>query len=114
MVIYPDREAAAEAAFVRQESQAFDARARRIRKLGLWAAEHLKLRPQDAENYADSLVQMTAILSSDEDIIGKVELDLANAGIAVSSEDIRRLAGRLKAKHTSRGGDERHSPRQAG
>ena len=98
MIIFPDREAAAERAFVSQEDRAFHERAGRMRNLGVWAAQQLELDQAEARQYSDSLAEMTAVLPDDGDIIEKVELDLSRAGITVSNEAISKLAQQLASQ----------------
>jgi hypothetical protein len=83
MISFPEREAAAERAFVSQEDRAFHERAGRMRNLGIWAAQQLELYYADAKQYAEALAEMTAVFPDDARIVEQVELDLSRAGIMV-------------------------------
>ena len=98
MIIFPEREAAAERAFVSQEDRAFNERAGRMRNLGIWAAQQLELDYADAKQYAEAFAEMTAVFPDDARIVEKVELDLSRASIKVSSGAISALAKRLASQ----------------
>ena len=98
MIIFPEREAAAERAFVSREDRAFHERAGRMRNLGIWAAQQLKLDHAEAREYSEALAEMTAVFPDDAAIVEKVEVDLSRAGITVSSEAISALAQRLASQ----------------
>lgn len=67
--------------------RAFKARARGVKMAGLWAAERLGLSGAAAEEFARSVVATDFDEPGDEDVIGRLRVELADAG--VSEADIR-------------------------
>lgn len=67
--------------------RAFKARARGVKMAGLWAAERLGLTGAAAEEFARSVVATDFDEPGDEDVIGRLRVELTDAG--VSEADIR-------------------------
>lgn len=67
--------------------RAFRTRARGVKMAGLWAAERLGLAGAAAEEFARSVVATDFDEPGDEDVIGRLRVELADAG--VSEADIR-------------------------
>ena len=75
--------------------------ARRNKLLGLWAAERMKLSPEESDSYAKAVVQADFEEAGDEDVIRKVFGDLVSAGVDVSEGDIRAANRWLKTEGRS-------------
>ena len=91
MTTFDNREKAAEAGFVAQESAEFEARARRDRFVGQWAAGLLGLNGDEAKAYAKSLVSTDLEKHGDSDVIDKLKKDFAAKGVEVSSATIEQM-----------------------
>ena len=89
MTTFDDRERAEEAKFAHDEEMLFRISARRNKLLGLWAAEKMKLSPEEAESYAKGVVQADFEEAGDEDVLRKLLGDLISAGVDVGETDIR-------------------------
>ena len=90
MTTFDNREKAAEAYFAAHESAEFEARARRDRLVGHWAAGLLGLSGDEAKAYAKSLVSTDLEKHGDSDVIDKLKTDFAAKGVSVSPEVIAR------------------------
>ncbi len=95
MTSFEDRERAEEAKFAHDEEMLFRIQARRNRLVGLWAAERMKLSPEEAESYAKGVVQADFEEAGDEDVIRKLMGDLISAGVETSEDEVR---GALQAR----------------
>ena len=89
MPLFEDREKAAEREFVAARERPFKIAARRNKLLGLWAADRMGLRGDEAARYAASLVEAGSAppgdaKSGDEAIVRKLVEDLAAQGCAVA------------------------------
>ena len=89
MTDFKDRERAEEAKFAFDEETAFRIAARRNRLLGIWAAEKMKLTPEETEAYSRSIVQADFEEAGEESVIRKLLGDLTAAGVAVDEVGIR-------------------------
>jgi hypothetical protein len=89
MTTFDDRERAEEAKYAHDEEMLFRITARRNRLLGQWAAEAMKLSPEESDAYAKSVVQAEFEEAGDEDVVRKLLGDLTSAGIETSEADIR-------------------------
>jgi hypothetical protein len=89
MTTFDDRERAFETKFARDEDMAFRITARRNRLLGVWAAELMKLTPEETGSYATSVVQAEFEEAGDEDVIRKLLGDMLAAGVEVDDATIR-------------------------
>ena len=89
MTTFDDRERAFETKFARDEEMAFRVTARRNKLLGLWAAERLKLTPEEADAYAKAVVQADFEEAGDEDVVRKLVGDLTAAGVETDEAEVR-------------------------
>jgi hypothetical protein len=89
MTTFDDRERAFEAKFAHDEEMAFRIVARRNRLLGVWAAEKMKLTPEEADSYAKTVVHADLEEAGDGDVVRKVFGDLNAAGVDVSEADVQ-------------------------
>lgn len=89
MTTFDDRERAFEAKFAHDEEMAFRIVARRNRLLGQWAAELMKLTPEEADSYAKTVVHADLEEAGDGDVVRKVFGDLNAAGVDVSEADVQ-------------------------
>ncbi len=89
MTTFDDRERAFETAFARDEDMAFRVTARRNKLLGHWAAELMKLTPEETASYATSVIQAEFEEAGDEDVVRKLLGDLIAAGVDVDDATIR-------------------------
>jgi hypothetical protein len=89
MTTFDDRERAFETKFARDEDMAFRITARRNRLLGVWAAELMKLTPEETGSYATSVVQADFEESGDEDVVRKLLGDMLAAGVEIDDASIR-------------------------
>jgi hypothetical protein len=93
MTTFDDREKAFETKFAHDEEMKFRANARRMKLLGLWAAELLGKTGEEAAAYAISVVKADFEEPGHEDVVRKVAVDLAGRA---SPEEIRtRMAALL-------------------
>jgi hypothetical protein len=90
MTTFDNRERAFEEKFARDADFQFRVNARRNKLLGQWAAQQLKLTPEEADAYAKSVVQADFEEAGDEDVFRKVYGDLAARGVEVSEHQVRR------------------------
>ena len=90
MTTFDDRERAFETKFARDEEMAFRVTARRNKLLGSWAAELMKLTPEEAEAYSRSVVHAEFEEAGDEDVVRKLLGDLTAAGVDVDDATVRR------------------------
>ena len=88
METFDKREEGFERAFSHSEELRFKARARRNRKLGLWAGEKLGLSGPELARYAEDLVARAVAEGDDEALVGALVAALAPA--EVSEHRIRR------------------------
>lgn len=89
MTTFDDRERAFEAKFAADEEFAFRITARRNKLLGQWAADQMKLTPEEAEAYARAVVHAEFEEAGDEDVIRKLVGDLTAAGIETDEVRVR-------------------------
>ena len=89
MTMFDDRESAFEAKFGRDEEMAFRVTARRNRLVGHWAAEAMKLTPEESDAYAKSVVQADFEEAGDDDVVRKLIADLGQAGIETDETTVR-------------------------
>jgi hypothetical protein len=90
MTTFEDRERAFETKFARDEEMAFRIVARRNRLVGGWAAELMKLTPEETEAYARSVVQADFEEAGDADVVRKLVADLTAAGVETDEAAVRR------------------------
>ncbi len=89
MTTFDEREKAFEKKFVHDEELRFKATVRRDKLFGLWAAEKLGLKGNEAEAYAKGVVKADFAHPGDEDILGKVKADLAAKAIDQSDRQLQ-------------------------
>ena len=89
MTTFDDRERAFESKFARDEEMAFRVTARRNRLLGQWAAQQMRLTPEETDAYAKSVVQADFEEAGDEDVVRKLLGDLTAAGVTVDDAAVR-------------------------
>lgn len=89
MTTFDDREKAFESKFAHDQEMAFRITARRNRLLGQWAAELMKLTPEETDSYGKSVVQADFEEAGDEDVIRKLLGDLTSAGVDIDDARIR-------------------------
>ena len=89
MTTFDERERAFETKFARDQDMTFRIIARRNRLLGLWAAEQMKLTPEEADAYAKAVVQAEFEESGDEDVVRKLYGDLVSAQVEIDEVAIR-------------------------
>ncbi|MEX6725327.1 DUF1476 domain-containing protein [Parapedomonas caeni] len=90
MTTFDNREKAFEEKFARDAELQFKVTARRNKLLGLWAAELLKLTPEEAEAYAKQVVHADFEEVGEEDVFRKVYGDLSARGVDVSEHQVRK------------------------
>ncbi|SET25625.1 DUF1476 domain-containing protein [Oceanicella actignis] len=96
MTTFDEREQAFEKKFAHDAEMQFKAMARRDRLLGLWAAEKMGLRGEEAEEYAKSVVIADLEEAGDEDVYRKVAADLEAKGLP--TDDLRAKMAELLAE----------------
>lgn len=95
MTTFDKRGEAFEKRFAHDEELRFKANARRNKLLGLWAAELLGKKGDDAQAYARSVVESDFAESGDHDVFKKVKADLVAGGVERSDHQIRRTMDEL-------------------
>lgn len=90
MTNFDDRERAFETQFAREEDLAFRVTARRNKLVAHWAADLMKLTPEEADGYAKAVVQADFEVAGDEDVIRKLIGDLTAAGVDIDETAVRR------------------------
>ena len=89
MTTFDGREKAFEDKFAHDAEVQFRLMARRNRLLGQWAAERLKLTPEESDAYSKAVVQADFEEAGDEDVFRKVFGDLSAQGDTVSEAEVR-------------------------
>jgi hypothetical protein len=84
MNTFDDRKKAFESKFANDAEMQFKVMAKRNKFVGLWAAELLGKSGDDADVYAKEVIKSDMEEAGDEDVIRKVESDLA--GLATDQE----------------------------
>ncbi len=97
MTTFDDRKDTFEAKFAHDAELRFKAEARRDKLVGRWAAEHLGLEGEKAEEYAGSLIVADLEEPGDEDVFRKLRADFDAAGVEMDDETIRRRLDELFA-----------------
>lgn len=90
MTSFEERGRAHENKFARDQESAFRLTARRNRLLGLWAADLMKLTPEEADAYCKAVVQADFEETGDEDVVRKLVGDLTAAGVDTDAAAVRR------------------------
>jgi hypothetical protein len=89
MTTFDDRESAFENKFAHDADLEFRISARRNKLLGLWAADLMKLTPEESDAYAKSVVQADFEEAGDDDVVRKVLGDLTSAGVDTNDAAVR-------------------------
>jgi hypothetical protein len=97
MTTFDEREHAFEAKLAHDEELRFKARARRDKRLGLWAAGILGKTGAAAEDFASRLVAIAIEKDSAGQILKTIRADFDRAGIAISDLEIRKQMDTLLA-----------------
>lgn len=90
MANFSDREKGFESKWALDEELSFKVHARRNKLLGLWVAELLGLKENEADAYAKEVVKSDFQEAGDEDVFQKIDADLKERGVDVSEHRIRR------------------------
>jgi hypothetical protein len=91
MTTFDERERAFENKFAHDEEMMFRITARRNRLLGAWAADLMKLTPEEADAYSKAVVQAEFEESGDEDVVRKLYGDLVSANVEIDEPAIRAM-----------------------
>jgi hypothetical protein len=97
MTIFDEREHAFEAKLAHDEELRFRARARRDKRLGLWAAEKLGKTGAAAEDFAGCLVAAEIEIDSAGRILKIIRAAFDDAGVDMGDREIRRKMDELLA-----------------
>ncbi|MSU91399.1 DUF1476 family protein [Rhodobacteraceae bacterium 2CG4] len=92
MTTFDDRERAFENKYAHDAEMQFKAEARRNKLLGLWAAELLGRRGEEADAYAREVIKADFLEAGHEDVVRKVSGDL---GEMASDEEVREKMAQL-------------------
>lgn len=85
-----DRQKGFENKFAHEAELKFKAVARRNKLLGLWAAEKLGKKGEEAAAYARDVVMADLEAAGDNDLVGKLLKDFGRAGVVVPVGDIEK------------------------
>ena len=88
MTTFDDREKGFEKKFALDQEQLFRAQARRNKLFGQWAAGKMGLSGAEADAYAKSVVLEDMKEPGDDDVLRKVEADLAAKGVKAAKADL--------------------------
>jgi hypothetical protein len=101
MTTFNDREKAFEDKYKHDQDLQFKVEVRRNKLLGLWAAEFLGLRDEDATAYAKEVVAADFEEPGDADLVRKVLGDLSAKQVDMSEHRLRKKMAELQieAKH---------------
>jgi hypothetical protein len=91
MTTFDDREKAFESKFKHDQELLFRIYARRAKLVGLWAAEKMGKTGAAAEDYAKSVVRTDFDEPGHQDILRKVQADLAAAGTELSDHQLEKV-----------------------
>ncbi|MEO1014273.1 MAG: DUF1476 domain-containing protein [Pseudomonadota bacterium] len=97
MTTFDDRKDTFEAKFAHDAELRFKAEARRNKLLGAWAADHLGITGDKADDYAKSLIVADLEEPGDDDVFRKLRADFDAAGVEMDDETIRRRLDELLA-----------------
>ena len=89
MTAFDDRRDSFEKQFAHDQELRFKATARRNKLFGLWVAERLGKKADDAETYAKSVVLADFEEAGDADVLRKVGKDLDGAGLSVGEAELQ-------------------------
>ncbi len=95
MTTFDEREHAFEAKLAHDEELKFKAKARRDKRLGLWAAGKLGKTGAAAEDFASRLVATAIEKDSADQILKTIRADFDRAGVDIPDHEIRRKMDEL-------------------
>lgn len=98
MTTFDEREKAFEAKYKQDQELRFKVMSRRDKLFGLFVAEQLGLKGDEAEAYAKSVVKANFDKPGDGDMMAKVEADLAKAGKDVSAQRLEKALDEAEGK----------------
>ena len=98
MTTFDERERGFEAKFVLDETQRFQAQARRDRMLGEWLGAQLGLSGVELETYARSVLKADLAHPGDDDIVAALVADATSHNLAVTEADIREKMSEFHAQ----------------
>jgi hypothetical protein len=101
MTNFEEREKGFERKFAHDEELKFRATARRNKLLGLWAAEKLGLKGDDAQAYARAVIKTDMEEPGEEDVFRMLRQDFDAKGVDQSDHQIRRMMGDLMGEALS-------------
>ena len=96
--LFEERERAAEMLFVRAEEARFMMHCQGVRSLAAYAAQKLGIDGQGAGAYAHELLSALVHGTKEDDLIGRVQADLAAGGAIVDLASLRRELNRSTAQ----------------
>ena len=97
MTSFDDRKRQEEARYQHDQEFLFKVRNRRNKLFGLYVAELLGLKSEEADVYAKEVVLADFERPGDEDVFEKVKADLAAKGVQVSDHTLRKRFEALEA-----------------
>jgi len=89
MTTFDKRETSFEAKYAHDQETVFKIGARRNKLLGLWMAEHLGLKGDDANAYAKQVIASDFEKPGDEDVFEKVWADVQGKSLDLSEAQVR-------------------------
>jgi hypothetical protein len=92
---FEDRQKGQEAKFAFDAEKKFKAEARRNKLVGIWAAELMSLKGDEAKAYAADVVAADFEEAGDEDVFRKVSADLKAKGLNIGDDVIRQKMQQL-------------------
>jgi hypothetical protein len=95
MTTFDQREQAFEAKFARDEEIQFLTKARRNKLVGLWAAEKLGKRQDDAETFAHKIVLSDLARGTGDDVVRTIVNEFEAAGVGAAEPEVRLQMERL-------------------
>ena len=103
---FKDREHGFEAKFEHDQELEFKVQSRRDKLFGLWLAEEFGLNDAEAETYAKEVVASNFDKPGDDDMLGKVEADIAARGASFTRQALQtKLEAFAKDAHDELYGD---------
>lgn len=85
------RKKAFESKFALDEENEFKAKVMASKLFGQWAAEEMKLAPEDVNIYARSIIDFSVTSKDVEDIIDHVRDDLKNKGVSSNKTNLENI-----------------------
>jgi hypothetical protein len=98
MTTFDEREKSFEKKFAHDQDLKFKSEARRNRMIGEWAAAKMGLTGTAVDDYVKAVRKADLVEKGDDDVVRKVLKDLADKGVSVTENDIRRQMGEFLAK----------------